>query len=77
MKGRFVSSRGGRRALGPLAVAVVLLLATTSVAMASGEGEGSNNLSAGAIVGLAFSFGIAGLLLILSLGYILPKPPGR
>lgn len=64
--------------MGPLAVAVFLLLLSTGGALAAGGEAGhSNNLSAGAIVGLVFSFGIAGLLLLLSLGYILPKPPGR
>jgi len=66
-----------RRALGPFCVALVLLVLTGGVAMASGGEGGSGDLSAGAIVGLVFSFVIAGLLLVLSLGYILPKPPGR
>ena len=70
--------RGLRRALGLLSVTVFLLMLSSGAAMAAGgESAGDANLSAGAIVGLVFSFGIAGLLLLLSLGYMLPKPPGR
>ena len=64
-----------RRALTPLAAAALLMLLTSGVAMAAGEGGG--DLPAGAIVGLVVSLLIAGLVVVLSLGYILPKPPGR
>ena len=57
--------------------AVLLLLLSSAGAMAAGGAGGSNDLPAGAIVGLVVSFLIAGLVLLLSLGYILPKPPGR
>ena len=45
---------------------------------AAGEGERyDSSLPAGAIVGIVFSIIIGALVLVLSLGYILPKPPGR
>ncbi len=64
-----------RRRLAPLAGAVLLMLLTSGAAFAAGEGGG--HLPAGAIVGLVVSVLIAGLVVVLSLGYILPKPPGR
>lgn len=60
-----------------VAVGVLLVMLSSGVALAAGEAGDSNNLPAGAIVGLVFSAGIATILLLLSLGYILPKPPGR
>jgi hypothetical protein len=64
-----------RRLLSPLAGAALLLLLTTGVALAAGEGGGP--LPAGAIVGLVVSCIIAGAVVALSLGHILPRPPGR
>ncbi|MXY79347.1 MAG: hypothetical protein F4Y94_06600 [Chloroflexi bacterium] len=64
-----------RRLLTLLAGAVLLLLLTSGAALAAGEGGGP--LPAGAIVGLVVSVIIAGGVVALSLGYILPKPPGR
>ena len=64
-----------RRALTPLAAAALLMLLTSGAALAAGDGGG--DLPAGAIVGLVVSVLIAGLVVVLSLGYILPKPPGR
>lgn len=66
-----------KRTLLSLSSALLLVLLTSGVAMAAGGEGGDNDLAAGAIVGLVFSIVIAGLLVLLSLGYILPKPPGR
>lgn len=68
-----------RRLLLPFLSALALLALSGGVAMAAGGGgEGrSNDLAAGAIVGIVFSCIIAALVLGLSLGFILPKPPGR
>lgn len=65
------------RLLAAIGVAVCLLMLSSAGAMAAGGAGGSNDLPAGAIVGLVVSFLIAGLVLLLSLGYILPKPRGR
>ena len=42
-----------------------------------GGEQHDSDLPAGAIVGIVFSIIIGALVLVLSLGYILPKPPGR
>lgn len=65
------------RLLAAIGVAVCLLMLSSAAAMAAAGAGGSNDLPAGAIVGLVVSFLIAGLVLLLSLGYILPKPRGR
>ena len=70
-------SRGSvQRLLVPFLTALVLLALSSGVAMAAGaEGGGRPDLTAGAIIGIVVSCIIAALVLGLSLGFILPKPP--
>ena len=56
-----------------LALAVVAAVLLGGVAMAAGEGGGG--LHAGQIVAMAIGIALAALLIGLTAGYILPKPP--
>ena len=83
----FVSLLGrSRRALFPLALAAAVVLLTAlvpglgiGIAEASGGdvAAGDKQLATGAIIGIAVSFVLAALLLMIALPFILPKPPGK
>jgi hypothetical protein len=83
----FVSVLGrSRGALLPLAMAATVVLLTTlvpglgtGITEASGGdvAAGDKALATGAIIGLAVSFLLAALLLMIALPFILPKPPGK
>ena len=75
-----------RRTVTPFAVAAAIVLLTTlvpglgvGIAEASGGdvAAGDKGLATGAIIGLAVSFILAALLLMIALPFILPKPPGK
>jgi hypothetical protein len=57
-----------------LALAVVAAVLLGGVAMAAG-GEGGGGLHAGQIVAMAIGIALAAILIGLTAGYILPKPP--
>ncbi|HJN93209.1 MAG TPA: F0F1 ATP synthase subunit C [Dehalococcoidia bacterium] len=74
------------RVLGPLALAAgVVLLATLVPGLGPGIAEasggdvaaGDKGLATGAIIGIAVSFILAAVLLMVALPFILPKPPGK
>ena len=66
-------------ALAVVAFVVALEALAPGAAMASGGATPPQDasLSAGAIVGIIVSFALAGLLLLIALPFILPKPPGK
>lgn len=75
-------TRRGRPALVVLALALALGVFATVAPGTAMAAEGAvaaqdQDLSAGAIVGIVFSFLLAGVLLMIALPFILPKPPNR
>ena len=74
--------QGSRRWLVALAI-VAFVVAFEAVAPGAAMAEGGAtppqdaSLPTGAIVGIIASFGLAGLLLMIALPFILPKPPGK
>ena len=56
-----------------LALALIAAVLAGGVAMAAGEGGGG--LHAGQIVAMAIGIALAAILIGLTAGYILPKPP--
>lgn len=74
--------RRGRPALLVLALALAVgaiaaLEPATAMAAEGSVAPQDQDLSAGAIVGIVFSFVLAGVLLMIALPFILPKPPDR
>ena len=74
--------QGWRRWLVVLAiVAFVVALETIAPGAALAKGGATPpqdaSLPGGAIVGIIASFALAGLLLMIALPFILPKPPGK
>jgi hypothetical protein len=57
--------------------AIVALEPATAMAAEGSVAPQDQELSAGAIVGIVFSFLLAGVLLMIALPFILPKPPNR
>ena len=76
-----MESKRARLALAALVVALALSVAelvAPGLAMASEEqAAGDRGLPTAAIVGIVVSFGLAALLLLIALPFLLPKPPGK
>ena len=76
-----MESKRARLALAVLMVALALSVAelvTPGLALAQeGLPAGDRRLPGAAIVGIVVSFALAALLLLISLPFILPKPPGK
>ncbi len=81
---RVVALMESKRARVALAVLVVALALSVAELVAPGlalaqEGlpAGDQGLPGAAIVGIVVSFALAALLLLISLPFLLPKPPGK
>ena len=76
-----MESKRARLALAGLVLALALSVAelvAPGLALAQeGLPAGDRGLPGAAIVGIVVSFGLAALLLVIALPFILPKPPGK
>lgn len=76
-----MESKRARLALAVLMVALALSVAemiAPGLALAhEGHPAGDRELPTAAIVGIVVSFGLAALLLLIALPFLLPKPPGK
>ena len=76
-----MESKRARLALAMLMVALALSVAelvAPGLALAQeGLPAGDRELPTAAIVGIVVSFGLAVLLLLIALPFLLPKPPGK
>ncbi len=76
-----IESKRARVALAVLVIALALSVAelvAPGLALAQeGLPAGDRGLPGAAIVGIVVSFALAALLLLISLPFLLPKPPGK
>ncbi len=81
---RVVALTESKRARLALAVLLVALALSVAELVAPGlalaqeaQPAGDRGLPGAAIVGIVVSFGLAALLLLIALPFLLPKPPGK